>query len=70
LEVNKKTAIFAENKQNTIWGSLCGDYDDDRAFDSTDADKIYGPILALGTSIIQTDRPEFLIDYLKHKGRR
>lgn len=55
---------------NTIWGSLCGNYDDDRAFDSTDADTIYGPILALGTSIIQTDRPEFLIDYLKHKGRR
>ena len=55
---------------NTIWGSLCGNYDDDRAFDSTDADIIYGPILALGTSIIQTDRPEFLIDYLKHKGRR
>ena len=55
---------------NTIWGSLCGDYDDDRAFDSQDADEVYAPILALGTSIIQTDRPEFLIAYLQKKGRR
>ena len=55
---------------NTIWGSLCGDHDDDRAFDSTDPDSVYGPILDLGTSIIQTDRPEFLIKYLEKKGRR
>ncbi len=55
---------------NTIWGSLCGNYDDDRAYDSPDPDKVYGPILDLGTSIIQTDRPEFLINYLEKKGRR
>ena len=55
---------------NTLWGSLCGNYDDDRAFDSPDPDKVYGPILELGTSIIQTDRPEFLIRYLEKKGRR
>ena len=55
---------------NTIWGSLCGDHDDDRAYDSPDPDKIYGPILDLGTFIIQTDRPEFLIKYLEKKGRR
>ena len=55
---------------NTIWGSLCGDHDDDRAYDSPDPDKVYGPILDLGTSIIQTDRPEFLIKYLEKKGRR
>lgn len=55
---------------NTIWGSLCGKYDDDRAFDSPDPDAVYGPILDLGTSIIQTDRPEFLIKYLAKKGRR
>ena len=55
---------------NTIWGSLCGEYDDDRAFDSPDPDAVYGPILDLGTSIIQTDRPEFLIRYLEKKGRR
>ena len=55
---------------NTIWGSLCGDHDDDRVYDSPDPDKVYGPILDLGTSIIQTDRPEFLIKYLEKKGRR
>ena len=55
---------------NTIWGSLCGDHDDDRAYDSPNPDKVYGPILDLGTSIIQTDRPEFLIKYLEKKGRR
>jgi len=55
---------------NTIWGSLCGNYDDDRAFDSPDADAVYSHILDLGTSIIQTDRPELLIKYLETKGRR
>lgn len=55
---------------NTIWGSLCGDHDDDRAYDSPNPDKVYGPILDLGTSIIQTDRPEFLIKYLEKRGRR
>ena len=55
---------------NTIWASLCGGYDDDTAYDSPDPDKVYGPILDLGTSIIQTDRPEFLIRYLEKKGRR
>jgi glycerophosphoryl diester phosphodiesterase len=55
---------------NTIWGSLCGEHDDDKAFASEDPDTVYGPVMALGTSIIQTDRPEFLIRYLESKGRR
>ena len=55
---------------NTIWGSLCGNYDDDRAYENDNPDAIYGPILDLGTSIIQTDRPEFLIRYLEQHGRR
>ena len=55
---------------NTIWGSLCGEHDDDKAFGAADPDAVYGPILDLGTSIIQTDRPEFLIRYLEKKGRR
>ena len=67
-----KKALAAGSKiwVNTIWGSLCGEYDDDKAFESPDPDKVYGPILDLGTSIIQTDRPEFLIHYLEKKGRR
>lgn len=53
---------------NTIWASLCGGYDDDSAYDN--GPKVYDTILALGTSIIQTDRPEFLIKYLEKVGRR
>ena len=55
---------------NTIWGSLCGEHDDDKAFESENPDTVYGPVMALGTSIIQTDRPEFLIRYLESIGRR
>ena len=55
---------------NTLWASLQGGYDDDRAFEAENPDEVYGVILDLGTSIIQTDRPEFLINYLKKKGRR
>ena len=55
---------------NTLWGSLCGGYDDDNAFTGAGPDEVYGKILSLGTSMIQTDRPEFLISYLKKHGRR
>ncbi len=55
---------------NTIWASLCGGYDDDRAYDCGDPASVYNPILDLGVSIIQTDRPEFLIRYLESIGRR
>ena len=55
---------------NTLWGSLCAGYDDDNAFVGAGPDEVYGTILSLGTSIIQTDRPEFLISYLKKHGRR
>ena len=55
---------------NTIWASLCGGYDDDHAFDSDNPASVYDTILNLGTSIMQTDRPEFLIRYLESKGRR
>lgn len=55
---------------NTLWPSLNGGYDDNAAFEGGDPDSIYGVILGLGTSIIQTDRPEMLIKYLEKKGRR
>ena len=54
---------------NTIWASLCGGYEDDAADAADDPDTVYGPILDLGTSIIQTDRPELLIRYLDSSGR-
>lgn len=56
---------------NTLWGSLCGGYEngyyDDRAVGNEE--KIYGKILSYGTSMIQTDRPAMLIKYLEKKGR-
>lgn len=54
---------------NSIWGSLCGYNDDDRAFQSPEeADAAYGRLLSLGFKAFQTDRPEFIIDYLRKKG--
>ena len=55
---------------NTLWPSLNGGYDDNAAFESGNPDSVYGVLLDLGTSIIQTDRPEMLIKYLEKKGRR
>lgn len=55
---------------NTIWASLCGGWEDDKAYDSPNPGDVYDVILDLGTSMIQTDRPEFLIKYLESKGRR
>ncbi|MBQ1647853.1 MAG: glycerophosphodiester phosphodiesterase family protein [Bacteroidales bacterium] len=54
---------------NTIWASLCGGYEDDAADKSDNPDTVYGPILDLGASILQTDRPQLLISYLESKGR-
>lgn len=68
--VNRVLASGSKVWVNTIWASLCGGFDDDRAFDSDDPASVYDTILNLGTSIIQTDRPEFLIRYLETKGRR
>lgn len=56
---------------NTLWGKLCGGkengYDDDAAVGNEE--KIYGKILSYGASMIQTDRPQMLINYLESKGR-
>ena len=54
---------------NTIWASLCGGYEDDAADKADNPGTVYGPILDLGTSILQTDRPQLLISYLESKGR-
>lgn len=52
---------------NTLWSSLCGGLDDDNAYEKG-ADEIYGQILDMGATMIQTERPEFLISYLRSKG--
>lgn len=68
--INQVLASDSKVWVNTIWASLCGGYDDDRAFDSPSPAMVYDTILHLGTSIIQTDRPELLIRYLESVGRR
>lgn len=52
---------------NTLWDSLNGGLTDDNAF-AGDPDAVYGELLKMGATMIQTDRPEFLIDYLRKKG--
>lgn len=52
---------------NTLWNSLCGGLSDDVAYE-TSAEEVYGKILEMGATMIQTDRPEFLLDYLRKRG--
>ena len=53
---------------NSIWGSLCAYHDDDRAVEMNEPDEAWGWILDRGATLIQTDRPAALIQYLKkHK---
>lgn len=56
---------------NTIWASLCGGVgnDDDAAYLAKDPGDVYQQYLDKGVSMIQTDRPELLIGWLKSKGR-
>ncbi|MBR4774495.1 MAG: glycerophosphodiester phosphodiesterase family protein [Bacteroidales bacterium] len=56
---------------NTLWGSLCGGdgNDDDAAFQAADPGQVYQQYLDAGASMIQTDRPELLIGWLKKQGR-
>ena len=44
-------------------------HDDDAAYLTGDCDAVYGKLLDMGVSMIQTDRPEMLIKYLKKQHR-
>lgn len=51
---------------NCLWDTLCGGHEDDEAMKDPDAH--YGYLIdSLGFRIIQTDRPAYLIEYLKSK---
>ncbi len=53
---------------NSLWESLNAKHDDDRAVELKQPDETWGWLLQQGASIIQTDRPKQLIQYLKkHK---
>ena len=52
---------------NTLWDSLCAGHDDELALE--DPDKSYGYLIyRLGARILQTDRPDYLLNYLREKG--
>ena len=53
---------------NTLWDTHDGGHDDDCSL--VNPDKGYGYLIEnLGATILQTDRPAYLIDYLKHKSK-
>lgn len=51
---------------NSLWKSLNAGYEDDLALTKTDS--IYGWYVKKGVNMIQTDRPELLLTYLRSKG--
>jgi len=51
---------------NSLWASLNAGYEDELAVSNTDS--IYGWYIKKGVNIIQTDRPELLLSYLRSKG--
>ena len=52
---------------NSLWPSLCGGLCDDAAFEGDPA-AVYGKLVDIGATMIQTDRPELLISYLRSRG--
>jgi len=56
---------------NTFWSTVCGGpgNDDDTAYEAADPGEVYGQYLDMGASMIQTDRPALLIEYLRSVGR-
>ena len=56
---------------NTFWPSVCGGFgnDDDAALEAADPADVYKQYLDMGATMIQTDRPELLLNYLRSVGR-
>jgi len=64
-----KSIILGKSRiwYNTLWASLAGGHEDDQAL--KDPDGNYGYLIEeLGARILQTDRPGFMLDYLRKKG--
>lgn len=67
-EVKKIMAGKSHIWYNTLWDTHAGGHDDDCSL--ANRDKGYGYLIDnLGATILQTDRPAYLIDYLKHKSK-
>lgn len=52
---------------NSLWASLNAGHDDDRAVEFGEKDESWGWIIERGATLIQTDRPKELIQYLRMK---
>lgn len=52
---------------NSLWPSLNGGLCDDAAVEG-DAAAVYGRLVDMGATLIQTDRPELLLNYLRSEG--
>lgn len=64
VKVRKTMAKRSLIWYNTLWDTMAGGHDDDASL--KDLDKGYGYLIkVLGANIIQTDRPQFLLDYLR-----
>lgn len=60
--LNKRALIW----YNTLWDTMAGGHDDDMSLSDPDAG--YGYLIdKLGARIIQTDRPQYLLDYLRSR---
>ncbi len=55
---------------NSLWASLNAGHDDDMAVEENKPDESWGWILNQGATLIQTDRPVKLMEYLNLKNRR
>jgi glycerophosphoryl diester phosphodiesterase len=53
---------------NSLWPSLNGGHDDDRAVEKNDKEQSWGWLIAYQPVILQTDRPAELLIYLKKRG--
>ena len=54
---------------NTLWPSHCAGLNDDRAVEENQQDSIWGKVIEMGASFIQTDRPKELVNYLRNQGK-
>ena len=52
---------------NSLWAELCGGHYDDRAVEQNEPDESWGWIIGQGVKLIQTDRPQQLLKYLRER---
>lgn len=62
-QIAKKQIVWL----NSLWPSLNGGHDDDRAVELNQKEESWGWLLKLKPRILQTDRPEELMKYLQSK---